>query len=398
MFEAIVAAPADPILGLTDAFQADPRRDKINLGVGVYKDSQGGTPILPTVKIIEQRLVNEQLSKGYLAIDGHPAYAAQVQQLLLGQDNPLLDSGRVKTAAAPGGTGALRIAAEFIRRQLGITKIHVSNPTWANHHGIFGQAGLSVANYSWFDAQTNALDWQGLQADMAAIQAGEAVLLHGCCHNPTGIDPTPEQWQQLADSLAGRGILVIFDFAYQGFGAGVEEDAFSLRVFAESHPELLVCSSFSKNFGIYNERAGAVSLIGHTAEQAANAFSQIRAIIRSIYSNPPAHGIQVVQGILSSSELKQQWLQELAQMRLRIQQMRTDFVNGLVAEGIQQDFSFIARQNGMFSFSGLTPAQVTRLRDDFGVYIVGNGRISVAGMTPANLPPLCHAIAQVLVD
>lgn len=398
MFEAIVAAPADPILGLTDAFQADPRRDKINLGVGVYKDSQGGTPILPTVKIIEQRLVNEQLSKGYLAIDGHPAYAAQVQQLLLGQDNPLLDSGRVKTAAAPGGTGALRIAAEFIRRQLGITKIHVSNPTWANHHGIFGQAGLSVANYSWFDAQTNALDWQGLQADMAAIQAGEAVLLHGCCHNPTGIDPTPEQWQQLADSLAGRGILVIFDFAYQGFGAGVEEDAFSLRAFAESHPELLVCSSFSKNFGIYNERAGAVSLIGHTAEQAANAFSQIRAIIRSIYSNPPAHGIQVVQGILSSSELKQQWLQELAQMRLRIQQMRTDFVNGLVAEGIQQDFSFIARQNGMFSFSGLTPAQVTRLRDDFGVYIVGNGRISVAGMTPANLPPLCHAIAQVLVD
>ncbi len=398
MFEAIQAAPADPILGLTEAFQADPRSHKINLGVGVYKDNLGGTPILPSVKAMEQRLVNEQTTKSYLSIDGMPSYALEVQKLLLGAESDILSAGRVQTAAAPGGTGALRIAAEFMRRQLSIKKIHVSNPTWANHHSIFSQAGLEVASYAWFDAQNNALDWTGLQADLANVQAGEAVLLHGCCHNPTGIDPTAEQWQQLADQLAGRGILVVFDFAYQGFGAGVDEDAFSLRTFAQAFDELLVCSSFSKNFGIYNERTGAISLIGKNAEQARTAFSQVRTLIRAIYSNPPAHGIQVVQGILSSTELRSQWLAELAEMRQRIQQMRSDFVAGLVAQGIKQDFSFIAQQNGMFSFSGLTLEQVNRLRDEHGVYIVGNGRISVAGMTPSNLPPLCTAIAQVLAN
>lgn len=396
MFQAVQAAPADPILGLTDAYLADTRTNKINLGVGVYKDSLGGTPVLASVKAMEQRLVNEQLTKSYLSIEGMASYGLEVQKLLFGEQAELLSSERVRTAAAPGGTGALRVAAELMVRQLGVRKIHVSNPTWANHHSIFGQAGLAVASYSWYDPQTNGLDWDGLQQDLSQVQAGEAVLLHGCCHNPTGIDPTPDQWQQLAKLLQNRGILVLFDFAYQGFGAGLTEDAHSLRTFAEHFDELLVASSFSKNFGIYNERTGAISLVAGSKGQADAVFSQVKAIIRGIYSNPPAHGIQVVQGILADPLLKQQWVNELEAMRVRIQQMRSQFVAGLQALGIQQDFSFIARQNGMFSFSGLTPAQVDTLRQQHGVYIVGNGRISVAGMTDANLPVLCQAIADVL--
>ncbi|AMG32035.1 aspartate/tyrosine/aromatic aminotransferase [Grimontia hollisae] len=396
MFEKIAAAPADPILGLTEEFKADPRADKINLGVGIYKDESGNTPVLTTVKKAEALLLENETTKSYLAIPGIPEYGLAVQKLLFGEDAPIISDKRAQTAQAPGGTGALRLAAEFIKRQLGDVKVWVSNPTWANHNGVFAAAGLEVVQYSYYNAETKDMDFHAMLADLQAASAGDVVLLHGCCHNPTGIDPDAGQWQQLAALVKEKGLLPLFDFAYQGFAKGVEEDASGLRIFAESCPELLVASSFSKNFGLYNERVGAFTLVGKSAEEAATAFSQVKSIARVIYSNPPAHGAAVVTVILNDDALRAEWEQEVADMRARIQEMRELFVATLKAEGVGRDFSFIEHQNGMFSFSGLTKEQVNQLKTEFGVYIVGSGRISVAGMTRSNMGPLCKAIAAVL--
>nr|WP_275946150.1 amino acid aminotransferase [Vibrio metschnikovii] len=396
MFEKVVAAPADPILGLTEEFKSDPRTDKINLGVGIYKNEAGQTPVLATVKKAEAALLESEKTKSYLTIEGTAEYGLAVQKLLFGEQADIISDQRAKTAQAPGGTGALRVAGEFIKRQLGDVKVWISNPTWANHHGVFGAAGLETTEYTYYNAEKKDKDFPAMLADLEQASAGDVVLLHGCCHNPTGIDPTLEEWEILAKLVAEKGLLPLFDFAYQGFAKGVEEDAAGLRIFAQHNPEILVASSFSKNFGLYNERVGAFTLVAASADVANTAFSQVKAIIRSIYSNPPAHGAAVVTYILQNPALRAEWEAEVAEMRERIQEMRELFVTRLQEIGVNADFSFIERQNGMFSFSGLNKQQVQILKEEFGIYIVGSGRISVAGMTKNNMSPLCEGIKVVL--
>ncbi|MFW7225577.1 MULTISPECIES: amino acid aminotransferase [unclassified Serratia (in: enterobacteria)] len=396
MFEKITAAPADPILGLTDIFRADARPNKINLGIGVYKDETGKTPVLTSVKKAEQYLLENETTKNYLGIEGIPAFASCTQELLFGKESPIVTNRRARTAQTPGGTGGLRVAADFIANQTSAKRIWISNPSWPNHKNVFSAVGLEVLEYAYYDAANHALDFDGLLNSLKQAQAGEVVLFHGCCHNPTGIDPTAEQWAQLAELSVANGWLPLFDFAYQGFANGLEEDAQGLRIFAAKHQELIVASSYSKNFGLYNERVGACTIVAADAETADRAFSQVKAAIRANYSNPPSHGAAVVATILGNDALRAMWEQELTDMRQRIHRMRQLFVNTLQEKGAQQDFSFIIQQNGMFSFSGLTKEQVLRLREEFGVYAVNSGRVNVAGMTPDNMAPLCEAIVAVL--
>lgn len=396
MFEHIQAAPADPILGLNDAYKNDTKPNKINLGVGVYKDEQGNTPILKAVKQAEERLLTKEKTKSYLSIEGAPEYRSAVQTLLFGNEHKIIAKQLAQTAHTPGGTGALRVAAEFIKKHLPEATIWVSNPTWANHQSVFQSVGLEVGSYAYYNADDKSLDFEALLASLSQVPEGDVVLFHGCCHNPTGIDPTPEQWYQLAKLCSKQGFLPLFDFAYQGFGQGLTEDAIGLRTFLEHVSEMLIASSFSKNFGLYNERVGALTIVCDTAEQAETVFTQIKRCIRTNYSNPPSHGSAVVAEILNDAELYALWESELKDMRVRIHEMRSLFVNTLRAKGVNQDFSFISQQQGMFSFSGLTPDQVAQLRQDFGIYIVGSGRISVAGMTHENMEPLCDAIAAIL--
>lgn len=396
MFEVVKTAAADPILGLTEAFKKDTRSNKINLGVGIYKTDQGETPVLDCVKKAEQILLQNEKTKSYLNIEGLAAYAGVVQELLFGRDSEIIANNRAATAQAPGGTGSLRIAADFLVKQLGVKRIWVSNPTWANHGNIFKAAGLEVVEYAYYDAENQALDFEGMLQSLGQTEAGDAVLFHGCCHNPTGIDPTFEQWQKISELANKQQVIGLFDFAYQGFGVGIEEDAQGLRAFAKANNELIVANSFSKNFGLYNERVGAVTLVAKSEEVAQSAFSQVKSIIRANYSNPPSHGAAVVATILADNELTALWHDEVAQMRERIAQMRTLFVEKLAYYGAQGDFSFITRQCGMFSFSGLSKAQVEILKVEHGVYIVGSGRISVAGMTSNNIDDLCQAICKVL--
>ncbi|MBJ3815273.1 aspartate/tyrosine/aromatic aminotransferase [Shimwellia pseudoproteus] len=396
MFENITAAPADPILGLADLFRADQRTSKINLGIGVYKDETGKTPVLTSVKKAEQYLLENETTKNYLGIDGIPEFGRCTQELLFGKGSQLIDAKRAKTAQTPGGTGALRVAADFLAKNTSAKRIWVSNPSWPNHKSVFGAAGLEVCDYHYYDAENHSLDFDGMLSSLQQAQAGDVVLFHGCCHNPTGIDPTLEQWQQLANLNKEKGWLPLFDFAYQGFARGLEEDAEGLRAFAALHQELIVASSFSKNFGLYNERVGACTLVAADSDTADRAFSQMKACIRANYSNPPAHGASVVATILSNDALRNLWEQELTGMRERIQRMRLLFVNTLQEKGASRDFSFITRQNGMFSFSGLTKEQVLRLREEFGIYAVASGRINVAGMTPDNMSALCEAIVAVI--
>ncbi|MEV9619112.1 amino acid aminotransferase [Serratia marcescens] len=396
MFEKITAAPADPILGLTDIFRADARPNKINLGIGVYKDETGKTPVLTSVKKAEQYLLENETTKNYLGIEGIPAFASCTQELLFGKESPIVTARRARTAQTPGGTGGLRVAADFIANQTSAKRIWISNPSWPNHKNVFSAVGLEVLEYAYYDAANHALDFDGLLNSLKQAQAGDVVLFHGCCHNPTGIDPTAEQWAQLAELSVANGWLPLFDFAYQGFANGLEEDAQGLRIFAAKHQELIVASSYSKNFGLYNERVGACTIVAADAETADRAFSQVKAAIRANYSNPPSHGAAVVATILGNDALRAMWEQELTDMRQRIHRMRQLFVNTLQEKGAQQDFSFIIQQNGMFSFSGLTKEQVLRLREEFGVYAVNSGRVNVAGMAPDNMAPLCEAIVAVL--
>ena len=396
MYENIIAAPADPILGLTDDFKADPRPDKINLGVGIYKDETSKTPVLKSVKKAEANILQNETTKSYLSIQGSPEYANAVQKLLFGEDAHSIAEQCLRTAQSPGGTGALRLGAEFIKRHIGDVTVWLSNPTWSNHHGIFSAVDLEIKEYRYYDALNKTLDFSSMLSDLKGARPGDVVVFHGCCHNPTGIDPTPSQWDTLAALCKEQGLLPMFDFAYQGFAQGVDEDASSLRQMAKSCPELLVANSFSKNFGLYNERVGALTLLAKNAIQAENAFSQIKSIARVIYSNPPAHGAAIVTEILNNPALRSEWEEELAQMRIRIKKMRELFVQTLKEEGVSTDFKFINNQNGMFSFSGLNPAQVKRLKEEFGVFILGSGRISVAGMSRKNMPALCKAIATVL--
>ena len=395
-FDKIQAAPADPILGLGEAFKAETRPEKVNLGIGVYKDASGNTPVLKSVKAAETRLLADEKSKNYLTIDGVAAYNAETQKLLFGENSEIIAARRAKTAQSLGGTGALRVAAEFIKRQTGAKNVWISAPTWPNHNAIFQAVGINIRDYRYYDKTAHTLDWDGLIADLSQAQAGDVVLLHGCCHNPTGIDPTPEQWDTLAKMSAEKGWLPLFDFAYQGFANGLEQDAYGLRAFAKLNKELLVASSYSKNFGMYNERVGAFTVVAADEETANRAFSQVKTIIRTLYSNPASHGGNTIALVLQDPELKAQWIAELDEMRARIKEMRQKFVDLLKEKGAKQDFGFIIEQNGMFSFSGLSPEQVDRLKDEFAIYAVRSGRINVAGITADNIGYLCESIVKVL--
>ncbi len=396
MFETIQAAPADAILGLSEAFRADSNPKKINLSVGVYQDGCGKTPVLESIKRAAHQVVEKLASKSYLPIPGSPAYAAAVQKLMFGAGHEAVTSGRVATSHTPGGTGALRVAADLIHTNLPKATLWMTNPTWPNHPQIFAAAGVATKTVPYFDAKTNALAWDEFLAGVNQIPAGDVLLLHACCHNPTGIDPTPEQWKQLADAIAQRGILPLLDFAYQGFADGLEADAVGLKALARPGAEMIICSSFSKNFGLYCERIGALSIVAADKKAADTVQSQVKATIRSNYSNPPAHGGELVVAVLSDPELEKLWRGEVDQMRDRINGMRKLLVEQLKAKGVPGDFSFITRQRGMFSFSGLTPEHVKALKEKHAIYIVGSGRINVAGITKDNVGPLCEAIADVV--
>jgi aspartate aminotransferase len=397
MFDALPLAPPDSILGLGEAFKKDPNPNKINLSVGVYKDEQGNTPVLPSVKEAERRLLEKEKSKGYLAIEGLADYGARVQEMLFGAGHEIVKNKRGVTAQTPGGTGSLRVAADFLRKHFPMAKVWVSKPTWANHTAIFTAAGLQTDVYAYIDSTGKGLDFEGLIASLEKMPAGDVVLLHACCHNPTGIDLTPEQWKKVAAVIKQRGLLPLVDFAYQGFGDGLEEDAFGLREIAAQGVDLLVCSSFSKNFGLYGERVGALTLVTTNAEAAERALSQVRISIRTNYSNPPTHGGALVAEVLNDATLRKQWEAELAAMRERIHKMRHLFVAEMKKLKPEKDFSFLIHQKGMFSYSGLTNMQVDELRTKHAVYVVGNGgRINVAGMTEQNMAALTKAIAAVL--
>lgn len=398
MFEQITPAPPDAILGLTEAFKKDPNPNKINLGVGVYKDAEGRTPVLQSVKRAEERILKSESTKTYLAIDGSPEYAAAVQELLFGKAHEALQSKRAVTAQAPGGTGALTIAADLVARLLPKARVWLSDPTWPNHPNVFRAAGLEVATYPYFDAARNGINFDAMLAALHQIPSGDVLLLHGCCHNPTGSDLTLAQWQQIGAVVVERGLLPLIDFAYQGFADGLHEDAAGLLAMVQTGSELLVASSFSKNFGLYSERVGALTLVAKNEGMAQAALSHIKSAIRANYSNPPAHGAAVVTTVLNDPELRALWEQEVDAMRERINGIRHLFVETLNEKGVARDFSFIAQQRGMFSFSGLNANEVQALREKYGIYIVGGGRINVAGMTEANMDYLCGAIADVLRD
>ena len=398
MFETIVAAPPDPILGLTEAFKKDKNPNKVNLGVGVYKDAAGQTPILNSVKRAEERLLKNENTKNYLPIDGQPEFDRATVELLFGAGHPVLAAQRTVTAQAPGGTGALRVAADFVFSTLGKRTVWLSDPTWPNHPQVFNAAGLPTATYPYFDKQTNGVAFEAMLNALRAAPEGDVVVVHGCCHNPTGVDLQPQQWQALGEVLAERKLLPLVDFAYQGFANGLEEDAAGLHQLVQRCDSMLVASSYSKNFGLYNERVGALTLVAPDDKQAEAALSHIKRVARANYSNPPAHGGAIVATVLNDPQLRRQWEAEVAEMRDRINTMRHLFVETLQEKGVDRDFSFIARQHGMFSFSGLNADQVKALRERFGIYIVGSGRISVAGMTEDNMDYLCSAIAEVLAD
>lgn len=389
-------APADPILGLTETFKADTHPDKINLGVGVYQDATGKTPILKAVTQAETHLLANESSKGYLSIPGIPELATHTQELLFGAGHAIIQEGRAKTAQTPGGTGALRVAADFLLRAAPKATVWLSNPSWANHQAIFEAAGFPVRDYRYYDKASQGLDGEGFMADLEGVAEGDIVILHGCCHNPSGIDLDQAAWEAIATQAKAKNIVCLVDFAYQGFGEGLEEDRAGLHVLLNAGLSVLVVSSYSKNFSLYGERIGAITVVEETANDAFNAFSHVQAAIRAIYSSPPAHGGKIVATILGDALLKGSWIQELAEMRSRIKAMRQAFVQGMTDRQQVVDFDFINHQKGMFSFSGLTQEQVLKLRADNHIYIVGSGRINVAGITPTNIDPLCDAVSRVL--
>jgi aspartate/tyrosine/aromatic aminotransferase len=396
MFKNLEMAPPDPILGLTDAFNEDPNPRKINLGVGVYKDASGKTPVMNTVKKAEERILRRENTKNYLPIGGSPEFGGAVQTLLFPVGDEIVQQKRALTAQTPGGTAALRVAADFLKTVGKKNRIWVSEPTWPNHSQVFRAAGLEVSTYPYYDAANRSLDGDSMIQALGRVPEGDVLLLHGCCHNPTGADPDPDQWKEISSVAASRRLILLVDLAYQGLGQGLEEDAAGIRVLCGSPRDILIASSFSKNFGLYRERVGALTLVSDSAETTARAFSHVKATIRANYSNPPSHGGAIVATILNDPELRAEWEGEVRQIRDRIRDMRLLFANTLKAKGVRQDFSFISRQNGMFSFSGLNKQQVETLRKKHALYILGSGRINVAGMTVENMDTLCAAIADVL--
>ncbi|MDF3196441.1 amino acid aminotransferase [Pseudomonas sp. 1928-m] len=396
LFSAVEMAPRDPILGLNEAFNADTRATKVNLGVGVYYNEEGRIPLLRAVAEAEKARIEAHAPRGYLPIEGIAAYDSAVQKLLLGADSELIAAGRVITTQAVGGTGALKTGADFLKRLLPNTVVAISDPSWENHRALFESAGFAVHNYRYYDAASHGINRAGMLEDLRNLPARSVVVLHACCHNPTGVDLSLDDWKAVLEVLREREHVPFLDIAYQGFGDGIEQDAFAVRLFAASGIPFFVSSSFSKSFSLYGERVGALSIIAGSQEEASRVLSQAKRVIRTNYSNPPTHGATVVASVLNSPELRALWEEELAGMRERIRGMRMAMVEQLAALNCKRDFSFVAQQRGMFSYSGLTAEQVERLKTEFGIYAVSTGRICVAALNQRNLPAVTQAIAAVL--
>jgi len=396
LFAAVELAPRDPILGLTEQFNADTRSNKVNLGVGVYYNDEGRIPLLKAVRKAEQALVDAASARGYLPIEGLPGYNRAVQELLLGAGSPLIAEGRVLTAQSLGGTGALKIGADFLKRLVPNAKVAISNPSWENHRALFEYAGFEVVNYPYYDAATHGVDFAGMISALESYPANTIVVLHACCHNPTGVDLTSEQWAKVVEVVKARGLIPFLDIAYQGFGDGIDADATAVRQFAAAGLTALISSSFSKSFSLYGERVGALTMIASDKDESARVLSQLKRVIRTNYSNPPTHGGTVVAKVLTSPDLRAEWEAELGEMRDRIRTMRASLVAKLKERGVTRNFDFVLQQRGMFSYSGLTAAQVDRLREEHGIYAVSTGRICVAALNSRNIDAVADGIAAVL--
>jgi len=396
LFSAVEMAPRDPILGLNEQYNADTNPNKVNLGVGVYFDDNGKLPLLACVQAAEKALMDKAAPRGYLPIDGIAAYDNAVKALVFGADSDVVKSGRVSTVQAIGGTGGLKIGADFLKKISPQAKVLISDPSWENHRAIFQNAGFEVGSYRYYDAATRSVNFDGMLADLNAAAPGTIVVLHACCHNPTGYDLTAAQWDQVIAAVQAKGLTAFLDMAYQGFGHGIQEDGAVVGKFVAAGLNIFVSTSFSKSFSLYGERVGALSVVASNKEEADRVLSQLKVVIRTNYSNPPTHGGAVVAAVLGNPELRSLWEQELGEMRVRIKAMRQKLVDGLKAAGVQQDMSFITTQIGMFSYSGLSKDQMVRLRSEFGVYGTDTGRMCVAALNSKNIDYVCQAIAKVV--
>ena len=396
LFSNVTMAPRDPILGLNEQFAADSNPNKVNLGVGVYYDDNGKLPLLKCVQAAEQALMETPKPRGYLPIDGLASYDSAVKNLVFGADSDVLRAGRVATIQALGGTGGLKVGADFLHQLNPKSQVLISDPSWENHRALFTNAGFDVKAYRYYDAAARGVNFQGMLDDLAAAPAGSVVVLHACCHNPTGYDLTPAQWDQVVAVVQRQQLVPFLDMAYQGFAQGLTEDGAAVQKFVAAGLSCFVSTSFSKSFSLYGERVGALSVVCSSKEEADRVLSQLKIVIRTNYSNPPTHGGTVVAAVLANAEWRALWEQELGAMRVRIKAMRQQLVDGLKAAGVKQDMSFITRQVGMFSYSGLTKDQMVRLRSEFGVYGTDTGRMCVAALNSKNIAHVCQSIAKVL--
>ena len=389
-------APRDPILGLTEQYNADKNPKKVNLGIGVYTDDKGKVPLLECVRSAETHLLAQAAPHSYLPIDGLPAYDKAVQALVFGADSPAVREGRTITVQALGGTGGLKIGADFLRRVAPKAEVWISDPSWENHRALFSDAGFTVNTYPYYDAKTHGVDFDAMLGGLRKIPSGSIVVMHACCHNPTGVDLTPDQWTSVIEVVGSRGLVPFLDIAYQGFGEGIDLDGAAVRRFAQAGLPLFVSNSFSKSFSLYGERAGALSIVTQSGDEATRVLSQVKRLVRTNYSNPPSHGGHVIAKVLTTPDLRAMWEKELAAMRDRIRTMRALLVEKIHARVPGADFSFILEQRGMFSYSGLTKRQVERMREEFGVYAIESGRICVAALNSGNIDYAADAIAKVL--
>ena len=396
LFSAVEMAPRDPILGLNEQFNADTNPAKVNLGVGVYFDDNGKLPLLQCVQMAEKTMMDKPTARGYLPIDGIAAYDAAVKSLVFGADSEPVKSGRVATVQGIGGTGGLKIGADFLKKLNPNAKVLISDPSWENHRALFTSAGFTVESYRYYDATHRGVDFAGMLADLNAAAPGTIVLLHACCHNPTGYDITAAQWDEVIATVKANNLVPFLDMAYQGFGYGIKEDGAVIGQFVAAGLDFFVSTSFSKSFSLYGERVGALSVLCENAEEASRVLSQLKIVIRTNYSNPPIHGGAIVAAVLGSPELRAIWEKELGEMRVRIKAMRQKLVDGLKAAGVKQDMGFITTQIGMFSYSGLNKDQMVRLRSEFGVYGTDTGRMCVAALNSKNIDYVCAAIAKVI--
>nr|WP_312988315.1 amino acid aminotransferase [Comamonas koreensis] len=396
LFSSVEMAPRDPILGLNEQYAADTNPHKVNLGVGVYFDDNGKLPLLQCVQAAEKAMMDKPTPRGYLPIDGIAAYDNAVKALVFGADSEVVASGRVATVQAVGGTGGLKIGADFLKRLNPQAKVLISDPSWENHRAIFQNAGFEVASYRYYDAANRAIDFDGMIADLNAAAAGTVVVLHACCHNPTGYDISAAQWDKVIEVVKAKNLVAFLDMAYQGFGHGIAEDGAVIGKFIAAGLNIFVSTSFSKSFSLYGERVGALSVVATDKEEASRVLSQLKVVIRTNYSNPPTHGGAVVAAVLNNPELRALWEKELGEMRVRIKEMRQKLVDGLKAAGVKQDMGFITTQIGMFSYSGLSKDQMVRLRSEFGVYGTDTGRMCVAALNSKNIEHVCASIAKVV--